>query len=155
MSRFLFGNLIIGIGLVYWNWPSRFVGPYAVDRTFRLILWFCVVPFLSTWFTAVLVNHFSPRKLFLPGKHGVMLPIFRGSATGLLCMLLAIPAVVYLLPQVRWMKEIVVMTTCSTISTLIVILLSPKSRPGVCRRCDYDIRASLSQGRCPECGSTI
>jgi hypothetical protein len=39
-------------------------------------------------------------------------------------------------------------------TALILNRLMPRiyDRPGLCRRCGYDIRASFEMGRCPECG---
>lgn len=155
MIRFLFGNLLIGIMLIFWNWPTRLAGKLALDRNLALILLLCIVPLLSTWITASVVNRLSPRKIFLPGRPFSLSPFLRGSAAGAFCFLLAVACVTYLLPKARWLSEGLMIAACSTIATSLVILCSPRSRPGLCRRCDYDLRFSLAHGRCPECGTTI
>jgi hypothetical protein len=38
---------------------------------------------------------------------------------------------------------------------LAVWLLGGRLKPGLCRKCGYDISASLGFGRCPECGCVL
>ncbi len=152
MIRFLLGCLSIGIALMCWNWSSGFSGKLALDRGMTLALWFCVTPTLSTWIVAAIIHRISPRKIFLPGRRQWIAPLLRGVAAGLLGLVIAVFGVAYLDKR---FSEVTIMAASSALGALPIVLLSARSKPGLCRRCDYDLRTSLPFGRCPECGIAI
>jgi hypothetical protein len=55
----------------------------------------------------------------------------------------------------RFVNDSLTMFSSGALGTILSLLFCARVKPGLCARCQYDIRSSLEFGRCPECGLAI
>lgn len=121
------------------------------DGTTHPIL-LCVIPALGAWLGCMLTRYRVTRRVLRPGLRNVSAPIAWGIAVWILSLAMAMAGV-------RWLDDRLpdgaIMFLSAFAATAALLYFSPRFVPGHCRQCDYDLRASLQSGRCPECGNAI
>jgi hypothetical protein len=152
MIHLLLGNLVVwaaglGIGVV-WGWEvAARRGEEAPGPAWVLM----VVPPLAAWAVAEAVNLLTPRRLF---DRRAAAPVRRatlGVLTGVVGFVIAVAA----LPLVEdALPDWATLTAASAVATAIPTLLLPRTRPGHCALCGYDLRGLPRMDQCPECGRT-
>ncbi len=115
---------------------------------FILMLW----PTLGAFLAASLIEWHRPRRLFQPLRGRWMPRLARGLLAGILAVLIYTAAIPFADAHIR--AEII-LAAAGFLAAAPALLTSPRAKPGACIRCGYDLRESMAQDRCPECGEGI
>lgn len=116
----------------------------------NLILLVFILPMAVIFAITLFYNFVRPRRLFLSKQDGFT-PVFLVVAVmTALCVLLESLGTVY---AIRYLREHHIVLIASFIALILVFSFCRRPRPGFCRKCHYDLTASLAFGRCPECGT--
>jgi len=162
MRAFAVGYGVILAALCAWNlyfdiWPTvSSDGPvWNLKESLRLPLVIVAVPTLAALATATFIHRWRPRKIFDPAAKRPIAAFLLGAASAA-GALVVLPLAIALGKLDDMLGDALLMALCSAWATLIVLLaLTRRRHAGLCIACDYDIRGSLSAGRCPECGTAI
>lgn len=129
-----------------WDWDVL-----APSGILAVIL--CIGPAVGAWATTTIIDARSPRRVF----HTSGGDLFPPCATGFVCGAGTVALLFVLLEfSTSLWSDAALIELSAVVSTAIVIgFASRRVVRGACRRCGYDVRASLSIGRCPECGETL
>lgn len=120
--------------------------------TSAAILTLGLVPMLSTWAAAETIRLLRKPKLLTSHSHPLK-RLLLGLTIGLTASATGALLVVLLEPNgggLAWL----LMAASALISTSILLWFTRRTRPGHCRRCDYDLAGVTiaAHGKCPECG---
>jgi len=150
LSPYLYGFALIAGGVTAYNWPKGGEGwNNGVDHHLWLVFILLMVPLLAAWFGATLMDRWRPRKIFRDElRRGG-----RAFALGLIGGILTFASVGFGVHYLRGIPDEAAMAACALVCTVLTLLFTARVRdPGLCVRCDYDLRGSIHMGRCPECG---
>lgn len=112
-----------------------------------------IIPFAMALAIAAFIHVLSPRKIFCSASQSSLNRIM----TGVLCAVLTLSLMaLFVVVANASIHEWVIAIIAASAATLVVVRgMCRRLQPGRCLICDYDITASLVQGRCPECGTSI
>lgn len=123
----------------------------TIDNMIELGMVLCVIPIIGAGGTAYMVHRLFPRRIFDGLRHSWS-PYFYGMFTSVI----TITATAFLLVWKPMLPESFSLLIVSMVTTLfMVVIFCTRRRVGFCLHCEYDITASLSFGRCPECGQSL
>ncbi len=125
---------------------------YGATHYVLAVVTLCGIPTLCAVAVAAIMHYRRPRRMFQGHTGRPIAPLTCGIAIALLAVTLSVPVVVVADEQV---PDAALLAAASLVSTMLVMLLTAKRRPGLCIRCGYDLRSSLNSGRCPECGLSL
>ncbi len=158
MPVFITGFAAIFTSLFGWGLAAEFSWlRYEPGGVPQLLVAMVVVPVLAAWAAAELVNLASPRRVFDPRRGIRVSRLLLGVVAGGLSAV----AGAALLPLAdRFVPDALVFGGASALMAGAIVLTCPRTRPGHCIHCGYDLRQSPSPGqpgagRCAECGADI
>ncbi len=168
MLRFAFAQFVVLLAIPLLNHRAyrgtfvRYVDGnlhYFSDTAWPLLasdlVQLCLLPAALALLLANIAHFRRPRRLF--GGHAGGARMFAaGVAAGALTIVLALPLSLLTLDNLVPAKFVapdwLVFPVASLFANSLVLAFCRSTRPGLCPKCAYDLRASLDAGRCPECG---
>lgn len=183
MRAFVLGVLSPYVAALAYNlvWHDKLhLFPTAI--LVRFILVTCVIPVVMAIGAMMLVHRVWPRRILDPGANGMVRSLILGTSAGLggLVIAAAGPPIAEGIADRVWQKAEVVERQLGVLiwhsyclpdgeisdmvkggtggllaSAVLLLAFGGRRRTGLCLNCDYDVRASLNAGRCPECGMAI
>ena len=152
MAGFLAAFAAPWIALFVWNMPHQFHEWLHAGFNEVIAIPFLVAPLMSSWFTAILVHHHWPRRLFTPHPGALTVSIRQGFISGVGSI---VATALLLLIDTSQFPDWSLTAAASVFTTGLTLLLSKRVQPGRCQICSYDLCSSLQFGRCPECGTAF
>jgi len=128
----------------HWLW-----GASRVWVVFILTLW----PTLGAFVAAALLEWWRPRRLFVPAPGRWKARIALGIFAAVLSLAISTPGIA--LGDVHLSAEVILCLSGLLGSAGVLLFFTRRYIKGTCRVCAYDLRESMGQDRCPECGEGI
>ena len=152
MRSFIVGHASVGLALLIGNLAAGTAGRATPDALVGLAGPLLLAPTTAAYLTAMMLHAFRPRRILdvrcrrRPAAFtaGILSATVGWTiATGMIIGLDGILA------------DTSIAASASCFAAWLVLRFASPIRPGHCLPCDYDLRASLAFGRCPECGVKI
>lgn len=125
------------------------IAPYAQLSYFLMLT---LVPLVSHWLTADLIDRLRPRLFLCSGSRHLFSVFIRGVIAGALSLLTAAALAPFLDPI---MHGAFTVAACCIASSLLFVALSAKAKVNHCASCNYDLTSTPRNAPCPECGRTF
>ncbi len=135
---------VLGTALV----ASRMHGDSAPDAG-GLLLTVVAAPMMMATSVALLVQAFTPRRLFDGRTRRPLKRFVLGAGAALAGTIPASLALVFVNESVH---EVLALAGCAAVATAAFLLPLSRRRAGHCVYCEYDLGATPVELPCPECG---
>jgi len=114
-----------------------------------LALSLVIAPFMMAMSAALLVQAFTPRRLF---DRRLRRPLKRFALGACASLAGTIPAALALVFVPEGVHDVAVTGGCAALGAAAMLLPLSRRQAGQCVYCDYDLRATPADRPCPECG---
>lgn len=152
MFWFLIGQLIVPLFLGIWNMNDITGRLWTLGAAGQLVVSLAVCPLLSAILCIRWMQFLRPMRMFAPSGESATFQVTYGMVAGGLAILISLFSVALL---DHALPDYAITSLSTSIACVIVLRATRPIRPGLCIRCEYDLRRSLDYGRCPECGLMV